>query len=565
MPLSITLTSDTKAGTYNVTAIDGTMTLTLDTSFPVSPPPPPSTSGTHAVSVIAVIGGIAYSSSATVGEDPQIAGQYLVLADAAGNKHPGLRAIVYADCCDVGAVNGRSGNDYAGTLRVEYDGIAVFATQAVQFYRGCLNQTIRYGSHQPAWKNADASLFPNYAQSPAPLPLQDLAKFDWSYNGMGCASYVGMGTTGARKDIGFVPGWDVPFLVQPSDASYAVVRKASDQSGAWPIYFLDDDTGHPFDITKYPNTSFVPYIQSVFNGNPIVQYGTTPVWNISGSPCRWDEAHETGYNFVAAAATMSARDRFHASVWANAVLTALNPVYRQTNGVWAGYQERGTAWALRSLFLASYVSDMTSYFVARLDEQRVQGERQLTNPMGFMATYVTRTFPDGSKGTAPWEENYVRTVIGVTANKVPVWGTVAGRLRAWLTGILNSRYQQFATIYTMAIHDSTGNAYTTWDQVIKSSLTGTWSDANVAELLNPATTSERISELIVANKSTSWAGKLGDFDTGYPTSCEDYNSYVMAATATMVGNGPEWQFCITRPTQPTWTTGWFWNIVPEAA
>ena len=46
------------------------------------------------------------------------------------------------------------------------------------------------------------------------------------------------------------------------------------------------------------------------------------------------------------------------------------------------------------------------------------GERQVTHPLGFQSTYINRVFPDGSKGTAPWEENYTRLVVSVIVRLV---------------------------------------------------------------------------------------------------------------------------------------------------
>jgi hypothetical protein len=496
---------------------------------------------------------------AHVGEDWTVDGQYCAVYDSTGAPHPGIRCRIYSDCADVGACPGSNALDYAGTLTVTYDGTPVFGPQAVRFDRGCMNQTIRYGKQAP-WKPVNPKLFPNYATPSAPLPLNNYSSKDLSYNGFGLYNTTAMGVAGMHENIAFVPGWDVPFVMQPSDESFAVVREAADNSGAWCIYWIDDNTGNPYDLTQYPQTSMLPWSQVKFPNNPIVDYGV--VWKISATKGIWDAAHQTAYNFVAAAATGTARDKWHASVHANAPLIASNSFDRQSSGIVAHVQERATAWGLRSLFLAAHVSSMPDYFAARLDEQRMFAEKLITHPLGFQATYVTRQNEDGSKATAPWEENYTRLVVGVIVGLHPEWQEIQTRLNRWFE-IMRKPYYQLATHYKMGNQNADGTPLTTWEDVVTHTLAGEWSDADITTVLSPALNTAQMTALIQKYVPT-WPGKVGDFDANYPTSCQDYGAILMAAVAQNLGDGPEWAVCQSIPTKPNWALGWQWNVVPIA-
>jgi hypothetical protein len=161
-------------------------------------------------------------------------------------------------------------------------------------------------------------------------------------------------------------------------------------------------------------------------------------------------------------------------------------------------------------------------------------------------------------------ENYTRLVVGVIAKNLPAWGTVNDRLKTWITGVFAQPWWQLATLYTMASHDAKGVPFTTWAQVLRSSLTGasTWTDADITALLQPGITTAQVSALIRKN-SPSWPGKDGDFSASYPTSCQDYGAIQTAAVATMCGAGPEWALCQSIPTKPDWASGWQWHVVPS--
>jgi hypothetical protein len=548
---------------------------------PQVPPPVPSTAGAHSVNVSVLDGtGTVWSVVAGVGDDWTVMGPYCALRDASGNVHPGLRARIHSDGCLVGTMAGSATTDYAGELTVTYDGATVF-TGAVQFPRGCANKVIRYGKQAP-WHGVDPSLFPNWALPTSPLKLPDLIKYDLSYNGLGVASTTGMADPGARWDICFVPGWTVPFCLQPSDASFAVVRASADSAGGWAVYWIDDNTGLPFDITAYPNTSMIGYGKQKYVGNPIAQYGDKPSDKITDTPYKWSQAHQTGYCFVAAAATDSALDKWQAACHANAALIAFNPIYRRETGIWRHYQQRGSAWALRSLFLASYVSCMPDYFAAQLST--MCGLAPFDNPLGYCADYFRPGALDvkgsGGTGVAMFEENYLRTVVNVIANKIPAWAPFRAHL-AQATVMMGSSVQfPVSTIYVTTVRDAEKNWLTSWTDVMRATLTGpvgvpahgmeppndkgAWSQSDIDAFTAADVTQDQVYALVAANVPGYVAGNLMQYAAmpdGYPALHGAACAAAMDAGA--ANAAAAWAIWQAVPTKPDYSQNWGWNIIPK--
>lgn len=546
----------------------------------VWPADPPHAVGTHVVTAVIVdADGKTLYAQATIGEDCHDAGQFVIFREFATDApDPELAAWFWADGCNVGAVLASGHLDRHGSLAVSYDGARVFGQGHLDFFRGVANTTIRYGAHQPTWTPLDRGLFPNY---PALAPGQRLLPpnvdaLDFSFNGLGVATTSEMSMTGMRDDIAYLPQWLVPHVVDPTNDTYAIVRKCADSSGCWPIYFVSD-TGDILDIETYPGVSTLPSIQmspTAQAANPIKLYQNDPArWGITGTKYVWDCAHQTAYNFVAAATTGSARDRFHASVHAQAVLSYLNPSYRAKSHIWCG-QERASAWSLRSLFLASRVSAHTEYFTRQLDKALAM--YPFTGKLGYLGTQVDRVFKDGSKGTAPWEENYARLVIGVVAHALLAWQPVADHLNRWITTILSMPQFPQAAAYTLGcanpdtseklVQDAAGNP--DYAASMRAAIGSTLDDlgysaADIAAYNAPDATPQQLHDLTL-KYNPNYSGQPGDF-LDYVTSSDGYPAIMRAAVAAnFPAISPEWQRCEGVPTKPNWEKGWAWNVVPYA-
>lgn len=575
----IILTDD--QGNAQDVALPANISVTVTPPAPVSPPPPPPSNTTHTViAQVTDAAGYTWNASAEVGNDPTAPMQFVKLTDAAGNVHPGLRAFFFVDGCKVGATNPANGNDFGGTLTVSYDGQPVFGPQAVQFPRGCVNATIRYGV-QAAWKAPDPTLFPNWAIPAKPLPLWPLAKYDLTYNGMGVATMPGMSSAGARPDIGYVPEWDALFAVAPSDDTFAPVRAAADHCGGWAIYFADDATGQPIDITAYPMTCLLSWHRAQYKGNPIVAYtGTVAATKpnaISNTAFMFSATHETGYGFMAAAATGSAHDAWVSAFWANAQLIAIQPIaLTPTRGIWGGADERMVAWTLRSLFLGAHLSSVPAYFAAQLAAQLPLAP--MTNPLGFVACYL-HAGATGPKSTLPpWQEYYIKTSLNTIALKQDEWKPVAACYFQGTANMMQGNLYPLATMYEYCVTDASGTPFTTAAEVLEASLNDPQGDvpaktpftaAQIAELLSPDVTLQQVHDIWLSGYP-HWNGKVGDFVQPFDVSAPyNYPAWLRASVAAAVDLGIEgatqaWATIQAVPTPVNYTAGWKLNIVPRA-
>lgn len=560
------------------------------------PPLSPQGNGAHVViATVTTSAGVAWTAEAHVGDDPTSPAVYCAFVDGNGNAHPGLTLWAYADGCDIGATRADNHYDYVNNkLNVTYDGASVPVTSTngkgtFDFWRGCRQQTIRYGK-QAAWSAGaiDRTLLPNYAPG-AQGPFDD-SRYQYGYNALGLATYPAMGSTGDRGDIGYLPVWATAFVTAPTPDTYAVMRRADDNSGVWPCYFSDPATGGILDVTRWPNVTLLPSAQVAPSSNQIAQYlgaydGATltsaaSTWTITGCPYTWDEAHETAYNFASAMVTGSARDRDHASFWANACLIAFNPDYRQVSGIAEHYQIRGTAWAIRSLFIAAYVSADTAYFADQLEAQRAFIQARPANSLGWYYEPTLSPAP-GQLSEAIFEDQYLKFVLDAVWNKLPAWKPVADQLCALEPNALlidgkPSPQYPLATQYWLVVENN-GAPVQTFNETLALTLPHAgWSAAEVSSIMNPANSVEDTYNQIVAHcKSVGsvWQGKFADGYSDmvqYPYAAGSYPDILRAAVICGVNAGVDGaQTCMSimdnLPTKPNWSADYRFHIVPRVA
>lgn len=568
--------------TFDISAMDadgnklsGTMILTPATT--AVPPPDPAPASQHSIAVVItnLNGGAIYTVAAMVGDDATQPSIYLPLKDSSGNAHPGLTAWFYADGVDVGCTRFDNAYDYLNcSITVSYDGLIVFSQSPVNFYRGCRQKTIRYGAQVP-FGPLDKSLLPNYA--PGQQAAFNDSKKDYTYNGLGMATYKEMGTTGDRADIGYLPTWDTAFVTNSNSETFSVCRRAADNSGVWPCYWSDPVSGGLIDVIQYPNATTLPESSGTWKNNPIVLYGgsydgpiLTPPPNkerVTGCPYAWDEAHETGYNFLCAMTTGSARDYEHVSFWANNVLICFNPTYRQQYGIFQHYQVRGTAWALRSLFLGAYLSSNSGYFSNQLNVMLGLANAIPKNQFGLIDTYYGETPAPNGPGTATalWEGHYVRFVLDVIAAKLPEWENYAAYLGTLIPQILAGNTYPLATVYSWTAKDSNHNFLPSILAMMAISLQGSgWTAAQADAATAIGVTLAQVYALM---QERGFQGKLGDF-LQYDAAAGGYPALVRAAAICAVNAGvtgaeAAWQVCETVPTQPDYSQDWRFNIIPR--
>ncbi len=560
---------------------------------------------THTVTATVTDGaGVQWTASATVGEDVFAPAMYAKFADADGNEHPGLTAWFYADGVEVGACRFDNAYDYINcTLGVTYDGEDVQTPPSskddgtVDFWRGCRNPITRYGTQAPVPTGADIdwSLLPSFAKEPQPQYDETHASYsgepaDYSFNGLGIASLTKMGAGGERSDIGYMSKWNMGFLVNQTADDWAIVRRADDWAGVWPVYFCEPQTGKIIDRTVYPEASFLPPAQSAtYHNNPVVDYGgtydghtlTPPAsqWKSTGCPFVPNGAHLTSFALLSAMLTRTARDRDHASFWANFPLMEIGPTYTESGGVVHGAQRR-FAWCLRNLFMAGYVSADEEYFKAETARNLTIANALPKNDFGIIDTlagYAGEGAAAGYHGVAEWMQNYLAMTLDAVSYKLPEWKPFAQYVAKLALEWFEHPWVMFATHYTLMCKDPDDNLLTDFSQMLYYSLVdsahGRWSDADANALLATTTVKDAY-DLMVAqyeSRGTAWTGQYSDGVSdfhGYVAAPDAYPAgFIAAVVAAHNAGAPGADAALTYvqslPTKPDYSENQKYHLVPR--
>ena len=573
--------------------------------FACAPPPPPK-DGTHLV-VVTVMDAAkrAWFAQAHVGDDPMVAAQYVKLTDAAGNEHAGLTAWFYADCVEVGACRADNAYDYINCrLEVTYDGAVIPHAPSskpdgtVDFWRGPRNPPIGYGKQAPIPTGADIdwSLLPSYTKESQRLYDETHAGYhgeaaDYTFNGLGIASLAGMGSGGERSDIGYMSKWNVGFLVNQTADDWAVVRRADDWAGVWPIYFCDPSTGRILDRNVYPDANFLPPLQqSGIKKNPIVPYGgtydgdklTPPAsgWKSTGCAFKPNGAHLTSYALLSAMLTKTARDRDHASFWGNYPLMEIGPGYTESGGVVHGAQRR-FAWCLRNIFMASYVSADCGYFLAETARNLPIAEALPQNDFGILTTalsYVGTGPSAGYRGVAEWMQNYLAMTLDAVSYKLPEWQPFARYVAKMALEWFKHPWAMLGTHYTLMCRDPSGHPMTDFSQMLYYSLVdrahGKWTDADAKALFATTTVQDAYKVMLkqYASAGSQWSGKcvngVSDFH-GNITAPDSYPASFIAAVVAAANCGAPGAdaalaYVQALPTKPEYTKNQKYHLVPRS-
>ena len=566
----------------------------------------PSEEGAHLVAATVVDGaGKSWVARARVGDDPKAAAKYVKFTDGAGNEHPGLTAWFYADGVDVGACRADNAYDYINCrLKVTYDGTDVphapssKADGTVDFWRGCRMPTTRYGVQAPVPTGADIdwTLLPSYAKESQPLYNESHAGYrgqaaDYTFNGIGIASLTAMGAGGERADIGYMSKWNVGFLVNQTADDWAIVRRADDWAGVWPIYYCDPSTGRILDRNTYPDANFLPPIQQGgIKNNPVVAYGGTydgatltapsSEWKRTGCPFKPNGAHLTSFGLLSAMLTKTARDRDHASFWANFPLMEIGPKYTKSGGVVHGAQRR-FAWCLRNLFMASYVSADMDYFVAETARNLTIANALPQNEFGIVTTIVGYRGTGkaaGYHGVAEWMQNYLAMTLDAVSYKLPEWRPFAQYVAKMALEWFKHPWVMLGTHYTLMCKDPGGEIMTDFSQMLYFSLVdgahGKWTDAEAKSLL-AATTVRDAYDIMTRHYSRtgkSWFGKcvnnVSDLH-GYIKSPDAYPAGFIAAVVAAYNAGAPGAdaalaYVQALPTKPAYGKNQKYHLVPRS-
>ena len=576
------------------------------TPLPPSVPPPTANAGAgaHAVALTVVDGaGMAWSAQTNVGDDATVAAIYMSLTNAAGEAHQGLTAWFYADCAEAGVGRFDCAYDYLGctSVTVTYDGavmpmhVSSNADGTFDFSRLTRCPPIRYGE-QVAWdaSKIDWSLLPSWAKEPQ--NAFDDSKMDHTFNGVGTASTTTMGQGGDRIDLGCLPVWDMPFVLTPNDANWAVVRRAADHCGGFGgVYICTPETGRIVDATVYTNTTTLPQAQvHGYPNNMLTPYlgsyrgdvldpKSVNAWAISASKFVPAGDHYTGYALLAAMITGTARDRDHASFWSNWPLLEVGPQYTQATGT-INTSQRRCAWTTRNLFMASYNSSDTAYFSKWLAKNLATLDAYPKNEFGLFDLSVSypRAGPgvvdtSGYMGMAVWQQHYMCICYDPIQRKLPEWKPFAQYLAKLEVLWASKPYAMVECAYYLPCHDPAGAMMADFDLMVHKSLVFSqgFTDEEASLVVGAPTVQDAYNAVVAHNAriALTWAGKYVNGVSDYMSYMQQpggYNAEAISAAACAVncgavGAASAWAVASSVPTPIDYSANQKFHIVPRAA
>ena len=294
--------------------------------------------------------------------------------------------------------------------------------------------------------------------------------------------------TGGRPDIGPTTQWAAEYLVSQDLTSAKVMYAEANAAGSVPWHFLDQATGRPVTITDHPNL----WIDS---RGTVQNYGSDslPTPYSPGGGWTPDPAHQSDLTYVPYLLTGDHYYLDELQYQASYDLAAFDPGYRgSSEGLFYG-QQRALAWSLREVADAAFATPdsdpLKGYFTAELNNNLNQlVQTYITNNaeaawgqiQGFIdATPLIAGYnPGANDPVAPWQQDYLVMTLGTIANQ---GFAQADQLLNWMCNFVAGRFINgdngydplHGPAYWLAVTDSTGHPYSTWQDLYNANFGGT--------------------------------------------------------------------------------------------
>lgn len=405
-----------------------------------------------------------------------------------GADHPDLTIARYKDCVTVENPWPDTRLNYSGTLTVKVNGVQVFQQAGVKFWLRSRTTPIRAGLPQYTPVQPDPAKLPNYG-NPGPLkeptpggqatagviPRMDI-------NGLGYALYCAMGSTGGRRDIAIIPGWDLPWALQGK--FWPACRDANDHSAVWQKLVRNPTTGMIMNPVEWSDATV---LEQYLRAPNFMTGHVNPIAAMSTCPYTPNVAHQTHFAIVPYLSTGSDFDLEEMLSWACYDAIEGNPLYRQFDKCIAVGAPRAIAWALTQwFFTAALLPDAHPHkaVYTQIAQNNVDywwGQRYApgmpsNNPFGLWLDIAYMDANKVKRGIAPWQNHYLAPALhhgvklGFTGYKD--WREFSCGFA--VNSMANMCYQ-LGTVYNMFVVDPSkaGNAklttaqqlWTTWDQI----------------------------------------------------------------------------------------------------
>ena len=453
----------------------------------------------------------------------------------------------------------------------------------------------------------------NYDPSvtPSPTAIAQLATTIAGRTGpmkIGLLTYEGMGTGGGRPDIGPLPGWYVLYLLSMDKVAKDAMLATADSAGSWPVHFRDETTtgilSAPSDMTKtfdmpvridkagvppsepitkaFRDYKYITIHENAFGTGPIP---STPVpCRIFDSrpecivPLRPDTAHQPAIAYLPYLVTGDYFYLEELQFWAAWNFLGVGAGYREEDKGLLNWQEvRGTAWSLRTLGQAAYITPddhpLKTYYSARVinnikyydDFYRVGNHNQLGVVLSTLDTPTTHT--------RPWMDDFFTWSIGYL---VELGFTEAQPLLTWkskyVVGRMSAPYcWTLASAFIIKIRPTQDSPmYSTFADVYANSF-GIAGVQNTGTLSSKACATQEMADWLTANSTNTGFFDNWGSGTWVPNAMIGYAGEPIGMPANMqpalaisvTAGSAQWSTFIGRAGKPDYSSQPQFAIVPR--
>ena len=422
--------------------------------------------------------------------------------------------------------------------------------------------------HDTAYLIASRSV-PNYDQS---VTMAEAALNGYQAGNNGAAvepmatgmATRSMGETGARPDIGLLPGWAAATVLSMDQRAKDAMLGTANLAGSWSAHYRDRVTGRPVSLLDHPYMTLLGNRGDTVNPATGQSEAFPDCVSDCGNPNSADSAHQPGFSYLPYLLTGDFYHLEELQFWTMYNLFQSNPGYRENiKGLFNRDQVRGQAWSMRTLAEAAFITPDS-------DPLKSQFQQFLANNLDwYNKTYAGNTAAnklfvltngyafayDNNLGLAPWQDDFFTQSIGHVAD---LGFTKALPLLKWKTRfaigrMLDSQYCWIlGAIYSMKVRaTATSDLYATFGEVYRANAPAGVDGLACASPEMAAKLGLRVGEM------TGYA--FGE--TGYPSNLQPALAYAADV------NGREgvaaWKVFDARPVKPDYSGSPQFAIVPR--
>lgn len=375
-----------------------------------------------------------------------------------------------------------------------------------------------------------------------------------------------MGETGARPDIGLLPGWAAATVLSMDQRAKDAMLGTASLAGSWSSHFRDRVTGRPVSLVDHPYMTLLGNRGDTINPATGQAEAFPDCVADCSNPNFADSAHQPAFSYLPYLLT---GDYFHLEelqFWTMYNLFQSNPGYRENGkGLFNRDQVRGQAWSMRTLAEAAFITpdsdplkpQFQQFLTNNLDwYNQTYSNNATANKLSVITSGYAVVYDDGL-GLAPWQDDFFTQAIGHVAD---LGFAKAAPLLSWKSRFPIGRMTDpeycwiLGAVYSMKVRaTATGDLYPTFGEAYRAS-----APAGVANLACAS-----------PEMATKLGLRLGEMtgyaygETGYPSNMQPALAY--AADIGGASGLAAWKVFNARAIKPDYSGSPQFAIVPRRA